>query len=180
MPVGSYSESDIQHCFGYAIKKHEPIKICINKIEKRITFVTKTGFYLELLMTETMRLFGSTENGITKDKNDKNVRHLNIIEVISQQTFLVFQAVLKTSWDIFSVTIFHLPRRFQDVFKISSIRLHQYECLLGLVHSNIVINDLQQDTIVLYTIVPNKLFGQLLEILQTNFMVLETFNFEFS
>ena len=48
-------------------------------------------------MTETMRLFGSTENGITKDKNDKNVRHLNIIEVISQQTFLVFQAVLKTS-----------------------------------------------------------------------------------
>ena len=33
-----------------------------------------------------------------------------------------------------------------------------------LVHCNIVNNDYQQDSIVLYTFVPNKLFGILLEI----------------
>ena len=33
-----------------------------------------------------------------------------------------------------------------------------------LVHCNIVNNDYQQDSTVLYTFVPNKLFGQLLDI----------------
>ena len=31
-----------------------PIKIYVNKIENRITFRIKTGFYLELLTPETM------------------------------------------------------------------------------------------------------------------------------
>ena len=33
----------------------------INKIENRITFEMKTGFYIKLLTPETMILFGSTE-----------------------------------------------------------------------------------------------------------------------
>ena len=40
----------------------------MNKIENRITFKIKTGYYLDLLTTETMKLLGSTENKITKDK----------------------------------------------------------------------------------------------------------------
>ena len=48
----------------------------INKIENRITFKIKTGYYLELLTTETMKLLGSTENKIAKDKNGENVPHL--------------------------------------------------------------------------------------------------------
>ena len=38
-----------------------------------------------------------------------------------------------------------------------------------LVHCNIVNNDYQQDSRVLYTFVPNKTFGGLLEISPTNF-----------
>ena len=48
-----------------------------------------------------------------------------------------------------------------------------------LVHCNIVNNDYQQDSRVLYTFVPNKPFGNLLEITPTNFIPLKTFNSEF-
>ena len=48
-----------------------------------------------------------------------------------------------------------------------------------LVHCNIVNNDYQQDLRVLYTFVPNKPFGNLLEITPTNFIHLKTFNSEF-
>ena len=39
------------------------------------------GYNLELLTSETMKLLGSTENKITKDKNDENVPHLEITDV---------------------------------------------------------------------------------------------------
>ena len=43
------------------------IKICVNKIENRITFKTKTRYYLELLTPETMKLLGISKSIITKD-----------------------------------------------------------------------------------------------------------------
>ena len=45
---------------------------------------------------------------------------------------------------------------------------------------NIVNNDYQQDSRVLYTFVPNKSFGQLLDISPKNFIFLKTFDSEFS
>ena len=48
-----------------------------------------------------------------------------------------------------------------------------------LIHCNIVNNDYQQDSRVLYTFVPNKPFGSLLEISSTNHIFLKTFNSEF-
>ena len=48
-----------------------------------------------------------------------------------------------------------------------------------LVHCNIVNNDYQQDSRVLYTFVPNKPFGSLLEISPTNHVFLKTFNSEY-
>ena len=48
------------------------------------------------------------------------------------------------------------------------------------VHSNIVNNDYQQESRVVYTFVPNKLFSELLDISPTNFILLKTFNSEFS
>ena len=77
-----------------------------------------------------MKLLGSAENKITKDKNGENVPHLEITEVV-------------------------------------------------LVHCNIVNNDYQQDSRVLYTFVPNKPFGSLLEISPTNHIFLKAFNSEF-
>ena len=40
-----------------------------------------------------------------------------------------------------------------------------------LIHCNIVNNDFQQDARVLYTFVPNKSFGQLLDISPKNFIL---------
>ena len=77
-----------------------------------------------------MKLLGSTKNEITKDKNEKNVPHLDIKEVV-------------------------------------------------LVHCNIVNNDYQQDLRVLYTFVPNKSFGSLLETSPANHILLKTFNSEY-
>ena len=48
-----------------------------------------------------------------------------------------------------------------------------------LVHCNIVNNDYQQDSRVLYTFVPNKPFGSLLEISPPNNIFLRTFNSEY-
>ena len=48
-----------------------------------------------------------------------------------------------------------------------------------LVHCNIVNNDYQQDSRVLYTFVLNKPFGSLLEISPTNHIFLKTFNSEY-
>ena len=49
-----------------------------------------------------------------------------------------------------------------------------------LIHCNIVNNDFHQDSRVLYTVVPNKSFGQLLDISPKNFIFLKTFNSELS
>ena len=48
-----------------------------------------------------------------------------------------------------------------------------------LVHFNIINNDYQQDSRVLYIFVPNKLFGSLLEISPANHIFLKTFNSEY-
>ena len=95
------------------------IRIYVNKIENRITFKIKSGYYLEPLTPETMKLLGSAKSKITKDKNGENVPHLEVAELV-------------------------------------------------LVHCKLVNSDYQQDSRILYTFVPNKTFGSLLEISPTN------------
>ena len=88
LPDGSYSISDIQDYFEYILKKHSEsvdnpsIRIYVNRIENRITFKIKNGYYLELLTPETMKLLGSTESKITKNKNGENVPHLEVVELV--------------------------------------------------------------------------------------------------
>ena len=136
LPDGSYLISDIQDYFEYILKKHNEntdnpsIRIYANKTENRIILKIKTGYHLELLTSETMKLLGSTGNKITKDKNGENIPHLEITEVV-------------------------------------------------LVHCNTVNNDYQQNSRVLYTFVPNKPFGTLLEMSSTNHIFLKTFNSDF-
>ena len=86
---GPYSILDIQVCFEYIIRKHgekrtdnPSIRIYVNKIKNRITFKIKTGYYLELLTPETMKLLGRTKIKIAKDENGKNFLHLEITEVV--------------------------------------------------------------------------------------------------
>ena len=135
LPDGSYSIPDIQDYFEYILKKHgesvdnPSIRMYINRIENRIIFKIKNGYYLELLTPDTMKLLGSTESKITKDKNCENVPHLEVAELV-------------------------------------------------LVHCNLVNNDYQQNSRILYTFVPNKSFSSLLEISTTNQVFLKTFNSE--
>ena len=133
LPDRSYLISGIQDYFEYIIKKHNEnvdnpsIRIYVNKIENRTTFKIENGYYFELLTPETMKLLGSTESKINKDKNGENVPHLETTELV-------------------------------------------------LLHCNLVKNDYQQDSKILYTFVPNKPFGSLLEISLTNHIFLKTFN----
>ena len=79
---------DILDYFEYIIKKYEtltdnsPIRIYNSKTEKSITFKIRTRYYLELLVLETMKLLGSTANKIAEDKNDENVVHFKITEIV--------------------------------------------------------------------------------------------------
>ena len=59
-----------------------PIRVYVNKIENRITFKIKTGYYITLLTPETMKLLGNTRNKITKDKNGENTLHSEITGVV--------------------------------------------------------------------------------------------------
>ena len=71
---GSYIVLDIQNYFECIIKKHEtltynpPIRVHNNRIENRITSKIKTGYYLEILSSKTMRLLRSTKRRIIKTK----------------------------------------------------------------------------------------------------------------
>ena len=58
------------------------VSIYVNKIRNRITFKIKTGYYLELLTPEIMKLLRSTEDNLTKDKNGENTPHIEIKEVL--------------------------------------------------------------------------------------------------
>ena len=70
LPDGSYSIADIQDYLEFIIKKHEtltenpPVQIYPNKIKNRIVFKVKTGFKLQLLTPETMKLLGSTKKDV--------------------------------------------------------------------------------------------------------------------
>ena len=88
LPDGSYSISDIQDYFEFIIKKHEtltenpPIQIYQNKIKNIIVFKIKTGYKLQLLTPEMMRLLGSTKKDVDADKNREDVPKLESVEVV--------------------------------------------------------------------------------------------------
>ena len=88
LPDKSYSVSDIQDYFEQILKKRgentakPSVWIYVNKIENRITFKIKDTYTLELLTPETMKLFGNSENKITRDKNGENAAHLEITQVV--------------------------------------------------------------------------------------------------
>ena len=88
LPDGSCNIPAIQNYIEYIIKKHEtiaetaPILIYANNISNRIVFKIKTGYKLELLSKDTMKLFGSTKDTIDADKNSENVPRLENVEVV--------------------------------------------------------------------------------------------------
>ena len=74
LPDGSYYIDDIQNYFKFIIEKHEtltenpPVQTYPNKIKNRIVFKIKTGYKLELLTRETLRLLGGTKKDVHAKK----------------------------------------------------------------------------------------------------------------
>ena len=136
-PDGSYSIADIEDCFEFIIKKHEtltenpPAQIYVNKIKNRIVSKVKTGYKLELLTPETMKLLASTKKDVDEDKDGENVPKLESVEVV-------------------------------------------------FVHCNLVKNDYQHASKVLFTFVPNKQFGQLINTSPQSLTMMNTVNTKFS
>ena len=122
LPDGSYSVSDIQDYFEYILKKHSEsvdnpsVRMYINRIENRITFKIKSGYYLELLTPETMKLPGSTESKITKNKNGENVPHLEVVELVLVHFNLINNYYQQYSRIFF---IFVLNKSFRSLLEIS-------------------------------------------------------------
>ena len=85
-------------------------------MENRITFRIKKGYSIELLTSETMKLLGSTENKITKDKNDENVPHLEITEVVLVHCNIVNNDYQQYSRDLYT---FVPNKPFGSLFEIS-------------------------------------------------------------
>ena len=121
LPDGSYSIADIQDYFEFIIKKHKTlaenptVQIFPNKIKSRSVFQVKTGYKLELLSPETMKLLGSTKKDVDQDKDGEDIPKLESVEAF-------------------------------------------------LVRCNLVNNNYQQSSKVLFTFVLNKKFGQLINI----------------
>ena len=88
MPDGSYSVAALQNYFEYITKKHEtitdvsPVLIYVNEINNRIVFKIKSGYKLELLSKETMRLLGSSSDTIDGDKNCELVPKLESVDLV--------------------------------------------------------------------------------------------------
>ena len=108
LPNGSYSIADIQDYFEFIIKKRETltenlsIQIYTNKIKNRIVFKVKTGYKLELLSSETMKLLGSGKKDIDKDKDGENVQKLESFEVVLVHCNLVKNDYQHTSKILFT------------------------------------------------------------------------------
>ena len=134
---GSYSILDIQDYFEFIIKKHDtltenpPVQIYVNRIKNRIVFKIKTGYKLELLTSEKMKLLGSTKKICDEVEDGENLPKLESVEVV-------------------------------------------------LVHCDLVKNDYQHTSKVLFTFVPNKQFGQLINISPHSLTMMNTVNTEFS
>ena len=77
LPDGSYSVSERKRKEKKKTVSDNPsIRIYVNKIENRITFKIKRGFYLELLTPEAMKLLASIKSKIANDRNGENMLHL--------------------------------------------------------------------------------------------------------
>ena len=108
MPDGSYSVAALQNYFECIIKKHEtftdvsPVLIYVNEINNRIVFKIKSGYKLELLLKETMKLFGSTSNSINKDKNSELVPKLESVDFVLVHCNLVNNSYQQASKVLFT------------------------------------------------------------------------------
>ena len=79
-----------------------PIIIYANTISNRVVFKRKTGYKLELLSKETMKLLGGTKDTIDEDKNSEDVPRLENVEVVLVHCNLVNNSYQQASRVLFT------------------------------------------------------------------------------
>ena len=107
-----------------------PYKFIPIKSKTELFLKIKTGYKLELVSLETIKLLGSTKRNVDKDTDGEDVPKPEYVEVV-------------------------------------------------LLHCNLINNNYQQASTVLFTFVPNKQFGQLITISPHILTMLKTINAEF-
>ena len=65
------------------------VQIYVNKTKNRVVFKIKTGYKLELLTEETMRLLGSSKKDIDQNRDGEIVSRLETAEVVLVHSKLV-------------------------------------------------------------------------------------------
>ena len=83
-------------------------------------FKIKTGYKLELLSKETMKLLGSTSDTIDADKNSENVPRLENVEVVLVHCNLVNNSYQQASRVLFT---FVPNKKYGQLISISPISL---------------------------------------------------------
>ena len=122
LPDESYSASYIKGYFEYILKKYGEktdnlsTRIYVNKIENGIRFKIKTGYHLQILTPNTMKLLGNTNSKRTQDENGKNVIHLEINEVVLVHCNIVNNDHQHDSNDLF---IFIPNKSFSQLVNVS-------------------------------------------------------------
>ena len=127
LPDDSYSIADITGLLWIYHRKTQNF----DRESTSSNLSKKTGYKLELLTPEIIRLIGSTKKDVDQDKNDENIPKLESFEVV-------------------------------------------------LVHCNLVKNDYQHRSKVLFIYFPNKQFGQLINVSPHSLTMMNTVNTEFS
>ena len=79
-----------------------PVEIYLKKIKNRIVFKIKTGYKLELISPEIMKLLGSAKKDVDKDKDGEDVPKLESVEVLLVHSNLVNNTYQKASKVLFT------------------------------------------------------------------------------
>ena len=79
-----------------------PVEIYPNKIKNRIVFKIKTGYKLELISPEIMKLLGSAKKDVDKNKDGEDVPKLESVEFVLVHCNIVNNTYQKASKVIFT------------------------------------------------------------------------------
>ena len=79
-----------------------PVEIYPNKIKNRIVFKIKTGYKLELISPEIMKLLGSAKKDVDKNKDGEDVPKLESVEFVLVHCNIVNSTYQKASKVIFT------------------------------------------------------------------------------
>ena len=92
------------------------VEIYPNGVKNKIVFKIKTGYKLELLTPETMKMLGSTKKDVDKDKNGEILPKVESLEVLLVHCNLVKNDYQHTSKVLIS---FVANKQFGELINIS-------------------------------------------------------------